>query len=183
MIIAFLCHISLCRGYGSNRVPGRCWVTRCPCATFCQRRRWWQEKVAGGGSGCAPGHCWDHKTLCQHHHHQRSRWATWDYKDLQLWIPLYIYTGLCVIPSSFPASSIFSFLQPAYTSSRQDGVVNIPVGREIIEDGRTQVTYRTRDLTAKDKLVSTLVILPWPCLLGLVSCMAYWLQLFHEDHF
>ncbi|XP_029691764.1 integrin beta-4 isoform X3 [Takifugu rubripes] len=50
------------------------------------------------------------------------------------------------------ASSIFSFLQPAYTYSRQDGLVNIPVSREIIEDGRTQVTYRTRDLTAKDKL-------------------------------
>lgn len=53
----------------------------------------------------------------------------------------------------FPASSIFSFLQPAYTYSRQDGLVSIPVSREIIEDGRTQVTYRTRDLTAKDKLV------------------------------
>uniref|UniRef100_A0A674NUV0 Integrin beta n=1 Tax=Takifugu rubripes TaxID=31033 RepID=A0A674NUV0_TAKRU len=47
------------------------------------------------------------------------------------------------------ASSIFSFLQPAYTYSRQDGLVNIPVSREIIEDGRTQVTYRTRDLTAQ----------------------------------
>ncbi|KAM9424577.1 integrin beta-4 isoform 2-T2 [Pholidichthys leucotaenia] len=49
------------------------------------------------------------------------------------------------------ASSIFSFLQPAYTYSRQDGVANIPISREIIEDGRTQVTYRTRDLSAKDK--------------------------------
>ncbi|XP_075889894.1 integrin beta-4 isoform X1 [Nelusetta ayraudi] len=49
------------------------------------------------------------------------------------------------------ASSIFSFLQPAYTYSRQDGVANIPISREIIEDGRTQVMYRTRDLTAKDK--------------------------------
>ncbi|KAM8730656.1 integrin beta-4 isoform 1-T2 [Acanthopagrus schlegelii] len=49
------------------------------------------------------------------------------------------------------ASSVFSFLQPAYTYSRQDGVVNIPISREIIEDGRTHVTYRTRDLTAKDK--------------------------------
>lgn len=53
-----------------------------------------------------------------------------------------------------PASSVFSFLQPAYTYSRQDGVANIPISREIIEDGRTQVTYRTRDLTAKDKKVS-----------------------------
>nr|XP_049615693.1 integrin beta-4 isoform X3 [Syngnathus scovelli] len=50
-----------------------------------------------------------------------------------------------------PASSVFSFLQPAYTYSRQDGVANIPISREIIEDGRTQVSYRTQDLTAKDK--------------------------------
>ncbi|XP_044035313.1 integrin beta-4 isoform X2 [Siniperca chuatsi] len=49
------------------------------------------------------------------------------------------------------ATSVFSFLQPAYTYSRQDGLANIPISREIIEDGRTQVTYRTRDLTAKDK--------------------------------
>ncbi|GAA6226006.1 integrin beta-4 [Lates japonicus] len=49
------------------------------------------------------------------------------------------------------ATSVFSFLQPAYTYSRQDGVANIPISRDIIEDGRTQVTYRTRDLTAKDK--------------------------------
>ncbi|XP_028263462.1 integrin beta-4 isoform X2 [Parambassis ranga] len=49
------------------------------------------------------------------------------------------------------ASSVFSFLQPSYTYSRADGVANIPISREIIEDGRTQVTYRTRDLTAKDK--------------------------------
>ncbi|KAM6897814.1 integrin beta-4 [Xenentodon cancila] len=49
------------------------------------------------------------------------------------------------------ATSVFSFLQPAYFYSRQDGVANIPISREIIEDGRTQVTYRTRDLTAKDK--------------------------------
>ncbi|XP_028988991.1 integrin beta-4 isoform X2 [Betta splendens] len=49
------------------------------------------------------------------------------------------------------ATSVFSFLQPAYTYSRQEGVANIPITREIIEDGRTQVTYRTRDLTAKDK--------------------------------
>ncbi|XP_034049235.1 integrin beta-4 isoform X3 [Thalassophryne amazonica] len=47
--------------------------------------------------------------------------------------------------------SVFSFLQPAYTYSRQDGVANIPIAREINEDGRSQVTYCTRDLTAKDK--------------------------------
>ncbi|XP_041942650.1 integrin beta-4 isoform X1 [Alosa sapidissima] len=49
------------------------------------------------------------------------------------------------------AKSILTFLQPAYTYSRQEGVANIPISREIIEDGRTQVTYRSRDLTAKDK--------------------------------
>ncbi|XP_026125310.1 integrin beta-4 isoform X4 [Carassius auratus] len=49
------------------------------------------------------------------------------------------------------ARSIFTFLQPSYTYSRHDGVANIPISREIIEDGRTQVTYCTRDLTAKDK--------------------------------
>ncbi|XP_053706472.1 integrin beta-4 isoform X1 [Synchiropus splendidus] len=49
------------------------------------------------------------------------------------------------------ATSVFTFLQPAYTYSRQDGVANIPISREIIEDGRSQVTYRSRDLTAKDK--------------------------------
>uniref|UniRef100_A0A1A8IJD6 Integrin beta n=2 Tax=Nothobranchius kuhntae TaxID=321403 RepID=A0A1A8IJD6_NOTKU len=49
------------------------------------------------------------------------------------------------------ATSVFSFLQPNYTYSRQDRVANIPISREIIEDGLTQVTYRTKDLTAKDK--------------------------------
>uniref|UniRef100_A0A8K9UHQ9 Integrin beta n=1 Tax=Oncorhynchus mykiss TaxID=8022 RepID=A0A8K9UHQ9_ONCMY len=52
------------------------------------------------------------------------------------------------------AKSIMSFLQPSYTYSRQDRVANIPISREIIEDGHTQVTYRTRDLTAKDKKVT-----------------------------
>lgn len=67
---------------------------------------------------------------------------------------IYSVSKLLVVPSSFPATSILSFLQPAYTYSRQDGVANIPISREIIEDGRTQVTYRTRDHTAKDKKVS-----------------------------
>ncbi|XP_076860531.1 integrin beta-4 isoform X2 [Brachyhypopomus gauderio] len=49
------------------------------------------------------------------------------------------------------AKSILTFLQPSYTFARQEGVANIPISREIIEDGRTQVTYSTRDLTAKDK--------------------------------
>lgn len=49
------------------------------------------------------------------------------------------------------ATSIFSFLQPKYTYSRQDGEAKIPISREIIEDGRTQVTYNTQDYTAKNK--------------------------------
>ena len=61
-------------------------------------------------------------------------------------------------PFFSPAASVFSFLQPAYTYSRQDGLANIPISREIMEDGRTQVTYRTRDLTAKDKKVSSLAL-------------------------
>ncbi|KAI4897175.1 hypothetical protein NFI96_015221 [Prochilodus magdalenae] len=48
------------------------------------------------------------------------------------------------------AKSIFTFLQPSYTYSRQEGVANIPIKRDIIEDGRAEVTYSTRDLTAKD---------------------------------
>uniref|UniRef100_UPI00398E4990 integrin beta-4 isoform X2 n=1 Tax=Pristiophorus japonicus TaxID=55135 RepID=UPI00398E4990 len=48
------------------------------------------------------------------------------------------------------AKSIVTFLQPSYTYQRQDKVAKIPLLREIIEDGRTQVSYRTRDLTAKD---------------------------------
>lgn len=59
----------------------------------------------------------------------------------------------CLFICSTIARSIFTFLQPSYTYSRQDGVANIPISREIIEDGRTQVTYCTRDLTAKDKKV------------------------------
>jgi hypothetical protein len=48
---------------------------------------------------------------------------------------------------------VFTFLQPAYSYSRQEGIAKIPIRRNISEDGRTQVTYRTRDLTARDKHV------------------------------
>ncbi|XP_043940907.1 integrin beta-4 isoform X2 [Protopterus annectens] len=48
------------------------------------------------------------------------------------------------------AKNIISFVQPAYTYNRHDKVAKIPIIRDIIEDGRTQITYRTRDLTAKD---------------------------------
>ncbi|XP_053359668.1 integrin beta-4 isoform X1 [Clarias gariepinus] len=59
------------------------------------------------------------------------------------------YVNITVIKEH--AKSILTFLQPSYTFARQDGVANIPISRDIIEDGRTQVTYSTRDLTAKDK--------------------------------
>lgn len=52
------------------------------------------------------------------------------------------------------ATTIFSFLQPKYTYSRKDGQAKIPISREIIEDGRSQITYNTQDLTAKNKKVS-----------------------------
>ncbi|NXP05141.1 ITB4 protein, partial [Thinocorus orbignyianus] len=48
------------------------------------------------------------------------------------------------------ASSLITFLQPAYSHSRFDKLAKIPVLREIIENGKSQVTYRTRDLTAKN---------------------------------
>ncbi|KAM6245401.1 integrin beta-4 isoform 4-T4 [Porphyrio hochstetteri] len=48
------------------------------------------------------------------------------------------------------ASSLITFLQPAYSHSRFDKMAKIPVLREIIDNGKSQVTYRTRDLTAKN---------------------------------
>ena len=56
-------------------------------------------------------------------------------------------------PHPPPAKSVFTFLQPSYSYSRQEGIAKIPIRRNISEDGRAQVTYRTRDLTAKDKHV------------------------------
>ncbi|NXE76024.1 ITB4 protein, partial [Cochlearius cochlearius] len=48
------------------------------------------------------------------------------------------------------ASSLITFSQPAYSHSRFDKLAKIPVLREIIDNGKSQVTYRTRDLTAKN---------------------------------
>uniref|UniRef100_A0A8D0GUP1 Integrin beta n=1 Tax=Sphenodon punctatus TaxID=8508 RepID=A0A8D0GUP1_SPHPU len=48
------------------------------------------------------------------------------------------------------ASSLVTFLQPAYSYSRFDQLARIPVVRENIGTGKSQITYRTRDLTAKD---------------------------------
>lgn len=59
---------------------------------------------------------------------------------------------------ALPASSLITFLQPAYSHSRFDKVAKIPVLREIIDNGKSQVTYRTRDLTAKDGRVRTMLL-------------------------
>lgn len=72
--------------------------------------------------------------------------------------------SLCVfalhIPSllPLPASSLITFLQPAYSHSRFDKLAKIPVLREIIDNGKSQVTYRTRDLTAKNGRVRVLLL-------------------------
>ncbi|XP_007429490.1 integrin beta-4 isoform X2 [Python bivittatus] len=47
------------------------------------------------------------------------------------------------------ANSIISFLEPVYSYSRFDQLAKIPVVREILEKGKSQITYRTRDLTAQ----------------------------------
>lgn len=64
------------------------------------------------------------------------------------------------IPSllPLPASSLITFLQPAYSHSRFDKLAKIPVLREIIDNGKSQVTYRTRDLTAKNGRVRLLLL-------------------------
>uniref|UniRef100_G1N046 Integrin beta n=1 Tax=Meleagris gallopavo TaxID=9103 RepID=G1N046_MELGA len=59
------------------------------------------------------------------------------------------------------ASSLITFLQPAYSHSRFDKVAKIPVLREIIDNGRSQVTYRTRDLTAKEGRGRRLRTISW----------------------
>ncbi|XP_053565049.1 LOW QUALITY PROTEIN: integrin beta-4 [Bombina bombina] len=48
------------------------------------------------------------------------------------------------------AKSIVTFEKPAYTYSRQDQLARVPVTREILQSGKTQVSYRTQDLTARD---------------------------------
>lgn len=57
-----------------------------------------------------------------------------------------------------PASSLITFLQPAYSHSRFDKMAKIPVVRDIIENGKSQVTYRTRDLTAKNGRVRVMLL-------------------------
>ncbi|KAM8945882.1 integrin beta-4 [Pelodytes ibericus] len=48
------------------------------------------------------------------------------------------------------AKSIVSFVKPAYTYSRLDQMARVPVAREILQNGKTQVTYKTQDLTARE---------------------------------
>ncbi|XP_075033934.1 integrin beta-4 isoform X3 [Mixophyes fleayi] len=48
------------------------------------------------------------------------------------------------------AKSIVTFVKPAYTYSRQDQFARVPLSREILQSGKTQVTYRSQDLTARE---------------------------------
>uniref|UniRef100_A0A670IBA0 Integrin subunit beta 4 n=1 Tax=Podarcis muralis TaxID=64176 RepID=A0A670IBA0_PODMU len=48
------------------------------------------------------------------------------------------------------ANSIIRFQEPAYSYSRFDQVAKIPVLRDILDNGKSQITYRTRDLTAQE---------------------------------
>ncbi|CAJ0955661.1 unnamed protein product [Ranitomeya imitator] len=48
------------------------------------------------------------------------------------------------------AKSVVTFVKPAYTYSRQDQFARVPLSREILQNGKSQVTYRTQDLTARD---------------------------------
>ncbi|XP_008829606.1 integrin beta-4 isoform X1 [Nannospalax galili] len=47
------------------------------------------------------------------------------------------------------ASGVVSFEQPEYTASRGEQVARIPVIRHILDNGKSQVSYRTQDNTAQ----------------------------------
>uniref|UniRef100_A0A670IAQ1 Integrin beta n=1 Tax=Podarcis muralis TaxID=64176 RepID=A0A670IAQ1_PODMU len=49
------------------------------------------------------------------------------------------------------ANSIIRFQEPAYSYSRFDQVAKIPVLRDILDNGKSQITYRTRDLTLTNR--------------------------------
>lgn len=46
-----------------------------------------------------------------------------------------------------------SFEQPEYSVGRGEQVVRIPVTRRIVDNGKSQVSYRTQDNTAKGNRV------------------------------
>nr|DBA27886.1 TPA: hypothetical protein GDO54_008332 [Pyxicephalus adspersus] len=48
------------------------------------------------------------------------------------------------------AKSIVSFVKPAYTYSRHEQLARVPVSREILQTGKSQVTFRSQDLTARE---------------------------------
>ncbi|XP_068119377.1 integrin beta-4 isoform X1 [Hyperolius riggenbachi] len=48
------------------------------------------------------------------------------------------------------AKSIVTFVKPAFTYSRQEQIARVPISREILQNGKTQVTYRSKDLTARE---------------------------------
>lgn len=99
-------------------------------------------------------------------------WNSLQGGHLSVWDAIVLVFALH-IPSllSLPASSLITFLQPAYSHSRFDKLAKIPVLREIIDNGKSQVTYRTRDLTAKDGRVRALLLAlagrkEWECRAG-----------------
>uniref|UniRef100_H3AZC6 Integrin beta n=1 Tax=Latimeria chalumnae TaxID=7897 RepID=H3AZC6_LATCH len=58
------------------------------------------------------------------------------------------YVNITVVKEQ--AKRTVSFQKPAYTYNRSDKFARIPIIRDIIEDGRSLVNYRTRDHTAKE---------------------------------
>ncbi|XP_063816661.1 integrin beta-4 isoform X1 [Pseudophryne corroboree] len=48
------------------------------------------------------------------------------------------------------AKSIVTFVKPAYTYSRLDQMARVPLSREILQSGKSQVAYRSQDLTARE---------------------------------
>lgn len=57
-------------------------------------------------------------------------------------------------PGSLAATGIVSFEQSEYLVSGGEPVARIPVVRRILDNGKSQVTYRTQDSTAQGKRVS-----------------------------
>ncbi|XP_018417048.1 PREDICTED: integrin beta-4 isoform X2 [Nanorana parkeri] len=48
------------------------------------------------------------------------------------------------------AKSIVTFVKPAYTYSRHEQLARVPISREILQSGKSQVSYRSKDLTARE---------------------------------
>lgn len=53
------------------------------------------------------------------------------------------------MPGPPAASGIVSFEQPEYLVSGGEQMARVPVIRRILDSGKSQVSYRTQDVTAK----------------------------------